>query len=154
MAGKNALTKRYAAVGSEKSINSQVALQLKTMQRRAMKLFAGMLRFLRFNLYLFKNHYPDIYDIKERISSEYDASWISSIIAHVRISVTYRHLFVRLPVNSDLLKLGPTNLDLLGIIQTRTETNSARKSYELGPQIMRIRPHIWWDLFWQIILKE
>ena len=39
----------------------------------------------------------------------------------------------RLPVNSDLLKLGPTNLDLLGIIQTRSETNSARKSYVFGP---------------------
>ena len=40
MAGKNALTKRHAAVGSEteKSINSSAALQLKTMQRRAMKL--------------------------------------------------------------------------------------------------------------------
>ena len=35
-----------------------------------------------------------------------------------------------LPVNSDLLKLGPTNLDLLGIIQTQTETNLARKSYK------------------------
>ena len=39
VAGKNALTKRHAAVGSEKSINSSAALQLKTIQHRAMKLY-------------------------------------------------------------------------------------------------------------------
>ena len=32
-------------------------------------------------------------------------------------------MIIGLPVNSDHLKLGPTNLDLLGIIQTLTQTN-------------------------------
>ena len=44
------VTKRHAAVGSEKSINSSAALQLKTMQRRAMKLY-------RWNAKVLKNRF-------------------------------------------------------------------------------------------------